>query len=79
MNRKPAPASRIRRCDYTDLSTILYEGAESLETWFGNTEVLGLRKNFTCMKYADELLALQPQAIGNLNIAEIKIYGRLFM
>ena len=67
------------RNDYIDFFTVLYKNGQSVQTKFGNTgEIKGDRKTLTCQQYADELYANQqvPQGNGgNMNIAEIWIYG----
>ena len=78
MNRDIAPPYDARN-DNMRLETILHIGGQSVVSVFGNTGDLGERKNFTCLKYADELQAFQPVEVAKdyINVGEIWIYGRL--
>ena len=67
------------RNDNADISTILHEGEQTIETVFGNTGDLGKRITIPCNRLADELLVYQPaeEAVGIMNIGEIWVYGTL--
>ena len=65
------------RCNYVDLKTVLYRGSQSFETKFGSIEIAGARESFTCMKYADALLVVKTEENVDMNIAEIKLFGRV--
>uniref|UniRef100_A0A7M5TYV2 Apple domain-containing protein n=1 Tax=Clytia hemisphaerica TaxID=252671 RepID=A0A7M5TYV2_9CNID len=73
-------SAKQERGNNVDLKTVLYTGqAQTKETWFGNTGVLGTRKTFTCLKEADEILLVQevnPSGDGFMNIGEVKMFGR---
>ena len=78
-NRKDSDAGIVARSNNIDLYTILRTNGQSVETWFGNTGILGVSKKFSCMKYADGIIVRQPidQSADALNIGEIWMFGRV--
>ena len=69
----------LKRSNNIDLYTILHVKGQSIESWFGNTEILGYKKKFSCMQYADAIIVRQPteKSADMLNVAEISMFGRI--
>uniref|UniRef100_A0A7M5WR55 Apple domain-containing protein n=2 Tax=Clytia hemisphaerica TaxID=252671 RepID=A0A7M5WR55_9CNID len=76
---EPNYAHITERSNNINLYTILNNNGQSIEAWFGNTETIGASKKFSCMKYADEIMARQPidKSATDLNIGEIWMFGRV--
>uniref|UniRef100_A0A7M5UXN9 Uncharacterized protein n=2 Tax=Clytia hemisphaerica TaxID=252671 RepID=A0A7M5UXN9_9CNID len=78
VNRKVIPWHT--RNSYIDLKTILSINGETTMSLFGNTGEFEIeRRMFTCMRQADGIYAVQPQAVSRdaINIMEIWVYGAI--
>jgi len=68
------------RNSYIDLKTILSINGETIMSLFGNTGEFEIeRRMFICMRQADGIYAVQPQAVSRdaINIMEIWVYGAI--